>query len=90
MSMYREAKKETDQLMEGMFNGSTLKSVVKILHFFGICGYQTIGDAFFIEVSPTMGYWIKFDPFNICTDSFFLDRIGPTTFLRSSAKRVDI
>lgn len=90
MSYYRELKVNTDQLVEGMFNGSTLKEVVKILHFFGICGYQTVGDAFFIEVSSKMGYWIKFDPFNVCIDSFFLDRIGFTTYLRSSIKRVDI
>ena len=90
MSYYKELKVNTDQLVEGMFNGSTLKEVVKILHFFGICGYQTVGDAFFIEVSPKMGYWIKFDPFNVCVDSFFLDKIGFTTYLRSSIKRVDI
>lgn len=90
MSMYKEMKRNTDQLREGMFNGSTLKDVVQILHYFGICGYDTVGDAFFIEVSPKMAYWIKFDPFNVCVDSFFLDRVGMTTFLRSSIKRVDI
>ena len=90
MSMYKEMKRETDQLMEGMFNGSTLKDVVKILHFFGICGYETIGNTFFITVSPNMAYLIKFDPFNVCIDSFFLDRIGPTVYLKSSTKRVDI
>ena len=84
MSYYKTMKKDTDQLVEGMFNGSSMKEVVKILHFFGISGYDTVGDTFFIMVSSRRAYVIKFDLFNMCTDSFFVDRIGPITYLRSN------